>query len=206
MNQNILSELAERIRAGLAEGFDGPEVVLELAIESVSTDDDDPGIRDAARSVLAQVMEERQREQQDWPAITDCDRLDAAFEELNATGIAARHHWTCCGTCGVGQMQDELERLSESSEGPLVRGYAFYDQQGTEFAASDGLLYLNFGSAGEFASDAEYEARSVEIAIEVRDVLESHGLAVTWDGTYGQRPAVTMVWQRRQRPPRFCEE
>jgi len=34
--------------------------------------------------------------QREWPSVTDCDRLDRAFADLNGRGIVARQNFACC--------------------------------------------------------------------------------------------------------------
>lgn len=199
-----LEELATHIRQGLAEGFQSPEAVCEQAVEIVCDEHDEPDLANAARAVLAKLLAERKNEQRSWPAVTDCDKLDAAFEQLNAMGIMARHHWTCCSNCAAAEMPDEFHRLGGKWQGVPIIGYAYYHQQGSESAVDGAGVYLGFGSTERAPSAEVYKERSLRVARTVREVLESHGLKVTWNGTYGEKPHVAMRWQRRHRPPRFC--
>lgn len=41
--------------------------------------------------------------------VTDCGRLDRAFEELELLDIVARQNFTGCGTCGVERIDRELD-------------------------------------------------------------------------------------------------
>jgi hypothetical protein len=167
---------------------------------------EDPGaVRSLIEQTLPAALSDLKHAQESWPRVTDCDRLDAAFEDLNAMGIMARHHWWCCGTCGAGAMSGEFARLQGTWNGAPIVGYVFYHQQDTEIAVTHGDIALNYGSTEQAASEADYEAASVRIAETARAVCLRHGLAVDWDGTYETRPAVRLKWQRRRPPPRFTE-
>lgn len=206
MNKDVMNDDAtNRLLEGLREGFRTPEEVSESVLAMLIDVYGEPAACAAVKSLLPTVLESYRAEMRSWPAITDCDRLDAAFEELNARGIMARHDWLCCGNCGASAMPDEFDRLGGIWEGKPIIGYAFYHNQDTESAVAGYGLCLNYGSCEKTASEAEYLAKCIEIARSARDILVAHGLQVKWDGSYSQRPTVLLNWQRRSRPTRFCE-
>ena len=72
-------------RATSGRGFDSPADVHRLIDDLLEGDADEALLRAAvgpefARKAAAEAT---------WPPTTDCDRLDAAFETLNAHGIIA---------------------------------------------------------------------------------------------------------------------
>jgi hypothetical protein len=183
--------------------LDAPKL-LESAIELLSDEFEQDDLRRIADESLRSCARQFAQEQRFWPRITDCDRLDAAFEELNAVGIMARHHWTCCANCGRAEMPDEFDRLDGELSGVPIIGYTFYHQQDVERAAEGGDIYLCYGSTQPAETEDPYEKRCIDVAAIVRDTLARHGLAVQWDGTYERKVQVSLTWQRRARPPRFC--
>lgn len=199
-----IESLRQDIRQRIAMGFDEPARIVEFAVECCGEGDGDELTRQAA-VIYRELAAEHAERQRSWPVVTDCDRLDAAFEQLNAMGIMARHHWWCCGNCGAAAMPAEVERLDGKWEGKPIIGYTFYHVQGTESAADGYGLCLSYGSTEPAASAAAYEAQSVRIAELVRDTLRKHGLEIVWDGTYSKRLNVRIDWKRRAKPPRFCE-
>jgi len=201
-----LQDAENAIRLGLAGGFDSHEVLIERATEILSESHKGADFKGVAAAALARMLQERQEEMRSWPEVTDCDRLDAAFEDLNAMGIMARHNWWCCGNCGSGAMPDEFERLDGVWQGVPIIGYVYYHEQDTERAAEGGGVFLGFGSMIETDSEEEYEANSVLIARTAVQTLESHGLRVEWEGVITKRPCIVMNWQRRAKPERFCED
>lgn len=202
---SLESEVTDLIRSELAQGFRAREEIASYVGDMLGDVHDAAEVVAAAERLLPGLVAEREAEMAGWPAVTDCDRLDAAFEELNARGIMARHNWWCCGNCGCDVMPDERKRLRGKWQGVPIVGYAFYHAQDTECAAAGGGIYLNFGSCEQTRKRARYEAKSLEVGRTIVEVISKHGLSVAWDGTHGQRPRVEMEWRRRARPARFCE-
>src|SRR5881392_1615750 len=66
-------------------------VVVELLSDTYDADELRPhGERFTHEQIQAHVSE-----QAGWPVQTDCDRLDAAFADLEQAGIIARHDFSC---------------------------------------------------------------------------------------------------------------
>ena len=202
----LASEIEQLVRSRLAEGFDARDSIIPGVVESLGDQAPAEQIEPLARVALAQAVADRARDQASWPAITDCDRLDAAFEELNARGIMARHNWWCCTNCGRSVMPNEFDRLGGEFEGTPIIGYTFYHNQDVESAVQGGGICLCYCSTQQAPSEAEYDAQTLQVARLIQSVLTSHGLKVEWDGTIDRKLVVPMTWQRRGRPARFCEE
>jgi hypothetical protein len=188
-----------RILASIAEGFDDEAAILDGVIELLSDDLDDDAaaeLRAAAPAIYREAAAVHARAQAAWPAVTDCDRLDAAFDDLDRRGVVARHHWWCCQNCGHRAMPDERARAV--ADGRAARGYTFYHVQDTERAAEGGGLLLAYGAFDD-------PAAAGAIAAEVVDVLRAHGLAPSWSGSPAQRILLPMQWQRRARPVGWTE-
>lgn len=200
----VLDTLREQLSVHIAMGFDDAASIIENAVESCEDQADSDELTRAAAAFYRSLAAEHAERQRRWPATTDCDRLDAAFERLNEMGIMARHRWACCGSCAAAEMPGEFNRLGGEWEGVPIIGYAYYHQQDSESATQGGGLYLGYGST-EYADDERaYQAQGLRIAQTVCEVLKEHGLKVSWDGTYARRIHVSLDWQRRRRPGRFC--
>ncbi len=185
-----LEDMREYIRVQVAAGFAPVADLVDEAI-AVFADTTLPhaAVREAAESLAEAATAAHRADQGSWPEITDCDRLDAAFSALNAAGIVARQHFSCCGTCGATEIHDEMGR---ASGGAPVRGYAFYHVQDTEHAVDGELLFLSYGSA-DGAKDA-----AVAIGHEVVAAMREHGLRPEWNGRHANRIGLPLVWQRRR--------
>ena len=128
------------------------------------------------------------KEQVDWSHPTDCERLDQAFDDLKSRGIIAQHHYTCCGTCGMFEI--DLHLKYESKQGRQWRGYTFYHVQDTESAIHGNGQFLYYGSS----KDDQQE--SILIGHEIMEVLKDCGFDPQWDGSIEKRIFFDMSWQR----------
>jgi hypothetical protein len=188
---DIIEDLRGHIERDVAAGFRSADEIIESVVEVMDGEAEPAMLRAAAERLTQAAMTAHLTAQATWPPVTDCDRLDASFAELDRRGIVARQDFSCCGTCGAGEIRTEMEDVA--AMGRPVRGYAFYHMQDTEAAAEGQGLYLAYGSADEG------ELPALGIAGEIVDVLRTQGLAVTWDGTWNKRIQVSLDWKRRRR-------
>lgn len=164
----------------LSEGYRSfDEMVRELEEMSEA---DPPITKAQAREILAPMWREHAAAQADW-GTTDCDRITAAFAELDQSGIIAREHFSCCQNCGTAEIWAEADLTD--------RGYVFFHIQDTE-TAGDGVLYLAYGSRSNEPED------TVAVGREVVDTLQAHGLRTTWNGSESTRIQITdLEWRKR---------
>lgn len=182
--------LGEHIRRDVAAGFYDEDAILTNAAAAFEDEIDAATLRREAQRLLRAALAEQAEAMRDWPERTDCDRLDDAFDALEAGGVIARHNFTCCGTCGSAEIWDEIGAVEDAGGSP--RGYAFYHMQDTEHAAEGEGLYLNYGAC------EEGEEAALAVGREIVAQLEAHGLSTDWDGSWGQRIGVTLDWKRRR--------
>jgi hypothetical protein len=186
-----LDDLREFIRVQVAAGFSPvPDLVDEAVDVFADTTLAPAALREAATSLAVTTVAAHIAEQATWPPTTDCDRLEAAFAALDANGIVARQHFSCCGTCGATEIHDEMDRVAK--DGHPVRGYTFFHVQDTEHAVDGDGLFLSYGSV-----DHDKEA-AVAIGHEVVAALREQGLEPTWNGRHANRIGLPIVWQRRR--------
>jgi len=178
------------IETAVRGGFLARDEIVEAAMEI--TEDTAAASADEIVRHVDEVAQALAREQASWPSVTDSDRLDAAFAELERSGILARQDFTCCQSCGHAEIWDEAVDPS------AWRGYAFYHRQDTEAAVEGRGLYLGFGSTGGRA------AETASIGAEIVAALHAQGLAVDWDGDVRKRIGVgPFTWRRRLDPEAF---
>jgi hypothetical protein len=185
----LLEDVRRQVERDLAGGFVSRDEIVQYAVEAFA--DEVPGapVEATARRALDEALAARAIDEATWPAVTDCDRLDAAFAALEAEGVISRQNFTCCGSCGSSEIWDEMGKVRDAG-GP-VTGYAFYHQQDTERAAEGGGLYFNYGAV----EDSEAAALAVGHRIMVR--LREQGLEPDWDGRIEQRIGLELDWKRR---------
>lgn len=188
---DLMDDLRDAVERYVAAGFLSAEEIVECAIETVVEEDDDPRrLRPATVHLLERALAAHARAQATWPPVTDCDRLDEAFAELETRGIVARQDFSCCGTCGAAEILEEME--GAAAAGVAVRGYVFYHAQDTESAVEGHGLCLSYGTG------ADDEGGALAIGREIVAVLARHGLAPAWDGRWGQRITLPLDWKRRR--------
>src|SRR5215470_16361553 len=114
-------DLHDFVKVQVAAGFAPLDAIVDEAVEVFAGTTPDPdALRTAARAVTEQALSAHMQAQLEWPETTDCDRLDAAFAELDRVGIVARQHYSCCGTCGSNDIRDEMDRTV------TARGFTFF--------------------------------------------------------------------------------
>lgn len=178
--------IAREIRAGYVPDAE----IADLAIVLLADECDEAVLRFHADRLVAELLAVHRREQETWPPVTDCDRLDRAFAELEAAGIVSRQNFSCCGTCGAAEIDMEMDEAASS--GRQVRGYAFFHEQDTAAAMECGRLFLSYGAI------EEGENAAVAVGHEVAAALRRNGLRVDWDGRWEHRIAVPIDWKRRR--------
>lgn len=189
-DDDLLSELREQIRCDVAAGFEDGGKILENAVAALEDQADPAFLESHGRRLVAEELSAHAAEQEGWPAQTDCDRLDAAFAELDRSGVVARQHFTCCGTCGLAEIDREI--AAAEAGGVRTRGYTFYHMQDTEAAVEGYGICLYYGSC------EEGEAADLAIGREIAAELKRHGLRPEWNGSLDRRIEVPMDWKRRR--------
>jgi hypothetical protein len=144
------------------------------------------------RNALIHAVSALIQDQENWPVLTDFDRLQLAFDMLEDEDIVARQHFTCCGTCGAAEIGIEMDEFQELS-GREAKGYVFFHQQDTEGAVESGSLYISYGAADATASAEE----NVAIGQRMFEILQSVGLKPVWDGKINHRVGLAIDWKRR---------
>jgi hypothetical protein len=175
------------VEAGLRAGRDVDEVVDYAA---GAMEDHAAGLA-VARAHAKVVVERLVRESAAWPDTTDCDRLDDAFADLERAGVVARKDFTCCRTCAMDEIADEMDMAE--GDGVDVRGFAFFHQQDTERAVAEGRLFIGFGPRDRRSDSPECFA----VGRAVVDALRARGLRAAWDGGGERRIEVVLDWNRR---------
>ena len=181
--------LVDWARVWVRAGYMTRTQIADTLLDMAEDEGLDPELFDAD-GLVAREIADLKAEQLQWPTVTEWDRLDAALEALDMAGIVARSDFSCCGNCGVGEMDEELNRLE--ARGGRPRGYVFFHQQDTEAAVRGQGLYFNYGGAVT-ESDAEHAG----IARELVSALEGAGLKPSWNGDLARRVRVDVDWKRR---------
>lgn len=177
--------ILDAIKKAVWSGFSSPDDVQQL-IDDILEDDADEAM---LRSAVAPEFDRKAAEELTWPDVTDCDRLDRAFESLNENGVIALHNAGYTMSDGHGDVGEVLHERVPGS----VRGYCFYHGQDVERAVDGGGLLIAFG---DLRADP---AAKLGIGNLVKQALEVEGLDVEWDHDSEKRINVKLDWKRRRR-------
>jgi hypothetical protein len=194
-DDDAAGEVVTQIRWMLASGlFDADEIIRRAVRDGLESNTENE--REAfAVATLREAVEAHVRAEQSWPELTDVDRLERAFDELNIAGIVARHNVGWDSSDVVYQQHEEIERLRGLGESP--RGSVAYHEQDLEVAVADRGLDLRYGAVGDAP---DYEAATAVIAQEVVAALARNGLTPTWSGEISTTISLPMTWRRRVSP------
>lgn len=182
-------QIVSEMRSLTRSGFYSKQALIDLysdeICESCGLDPDD------VMAIIEADLQALAEEKVTWPAVTDCDRLDAAFTELKSQGLITLHN------VGITQMEgaNGVQKHYQSHPNPdAVKGYCFYHTTDLERAIRGLGLYLAFGPMDTALEDVQGPI----IGEQVRQSLEAQGLIVEWDGTFNTRMLLPdIVWQRR---------
>jgi hypothetical protein len=165
-------------------GFRGVDAVNEMLADIL-----EPGVDEAAmRAAIHDEFRKKAAAEAEWPATTDCDRLDAAFAKLETQGI--------CALPNAGyEMSDGYTEVAEAEHARQrdYRGYCFYHGQDVEKALAGHGVHIVFGAMNDDP------AEGVKVGRTVRDALLEQGLQIAWNETIEQRLHIPgILWRRRQ--------
>ena len=187
---DLLDDVRDQVRRDVAAAFEPPEVILESAIDVFAGEIDAARLEAHARRCLDEELAAHAEAQAQWPAPTDCERLDAAFAALERQGVVTRQNFSCCGSCGALEIRTEMK--NEEARGARVSGYAFYHAQDTESAVHGYGLCLNYGAR------EDGKAAALAVGRQICEELERHGLTADWNGSWDRRIEVPIDWKRRR--------
>jgi len=177
----------ETVTLLIASGFFN-EDDLETYLADMAFDPDAaPHAKPVRETALAAFAAKRAAEA-GWPAVTDWDRLAAAFTALEAGGILALHNAGMTTSDAHGDAWDLIGRAPKGA----WRGFAFYHGQDVERAVNGGSLFIGFDAVADGA-DAKRG-----IGNEIVATLKAQGFAPEWNGDPETRidvPGIT--WQKR---------
>ncbi|WP_285493478.1 hypothetical protein [Actinomadura sp. NBRC 104425] len=182
-------DLRQYVRLLLALGEEDFDGIVQNGTEYL---DDAPGAEAPARRLAEEEFAGYLADQRTWPEVLESDRLLRAFRDLDLAGIVARVDFTCCQSCGVCEIGDEVP----DDEHHAYRGYVFCHRQDMHGAVHGDGLYLSYGVFTD--APVQVPGGSAAIGEEVAAALRRHGLQVDWGGDPGKRIGVPLTWRRRR--------
>ena len=185
LDRDVLDEIDVLVRGGFEARDDIVEILCEEMFEPGELSATD--VADAVDAAIAR----HNLDQRAWPAVTDCDRLDAVFAALNAQGIVALQNAGYTQSDGHSDITEAWQNLPNPD---TAFGYCFYHGQDLARAVRDEGLWLAFGPL-----DADKEAsEGPRIGALIVAELQRAGFATQWNGTFDERIGVPRIdWKKR---------
>jgi hypothetical protein len=177
--------IMDAIKTCVWSGFYDADDVHRV-VDDILEDDADEAM---LRSAVAPEFEKKAVAEDTWPQETDCDRLDQAFDIMNSKGIIALQNAGYTMSDGLGDVGEALH----GRDCGTIKGYCFYHGQDLERAVAGAGLMLAFG---DLDSDP---AQKTAIGYTVKEILESTGFVVDWNGNPESRLNIpNLDWKRRK--------
>lgn len=176
-------------------GMETDQQILDTMVDGCS---DSSFSREEIKKIVEPILHEerakRRKEYETWPAETDCDRLDKAFKELDASGIKPFHHITNNPSSAEVEVYDAMSKPANAG----YRGCVWYHFQQTQAAVELGTLRLCYAPCN-IAPETKTEEDQLfgAIAQEIIAALAKHGLKCDWSGNSEEQIPITIKWQRR---------
>jgi hypothetical protein len=185
----ITNEVNNEISVAVRGGFFDRERIIRIFLEEMYS----PG--DLNESDVIECVDEKIRilevEKATWPSVTDCDRLNMVFNELNNMSIIALQN---AGFTQSDGYEDSMSTYKMRDDKAEIIGYCFYHGQDLDRVVSTGDLYIAFGPINPELEETD----GSRIGKIVTDKLLEHGFMVEWNGSFNKRICVhNIIWQRR---------
>jgi hypothetical protein len=187
---HIAARMLDEAESSVSRGQDDEESIVELLVqlaEEEVDDVDEPTLTNLARAAVHSAIKDQIARQVSWPKVTDCDRLDSAFSDLNKRGVLTIAGDICCSNCAHDQLDGDVQNDLNA------HGYAFYNAHDVAGVVPDASWFMFIGFGCPDGGPAEITS----VAREVARALEKHGLKAIWDGDPMEKVWVRLTWQRR---------
>ena len=185
MEADDLGEISTLVRSGFFKRDDVVRIMSEEYYEHGTLDEGE--LSNAVEEAFDQLV----AEQDSWPVVTDCDKLDKAFAALNQRGVIALQN---AGMDQSDGFEDFRAALDEAPNRTEIIGYCFYHGQDLARAVRSQGLFLAFGPVGP----SDEEICGAEVGRLVQEEMARVGFEVEWDGSFTSRISIPNIhWQRR---------
>jgi hypothetical protein len=197
MKRGLLKELRERATLEVKAGAATKSDILSSLTDIMKYDYELSGqalaeAKATMKDVVANLFEQHQKEQATFPEVTDCDRLDAAFADLEQQGVLTAQNAGYTQSDGFDDISERYAGLSKKQQKTFV-GFVFFHGQDLERVLESRKLLLAFGAGN---GDSKQDIKAGKL---VQKVLTAHGFKVEWNGKSDTRlELATFTWQKRR--------
>lgn len=188
MSEDILTEMFTIIKNEVLAGYLSRDDIIEVVLDSIEAGNSPDWLKNKTERITDKVLAYHQKRSSKWLHVTDNDKLDEAFAELDRQGIVARQDFTCCQNCGLHEIDVEI---NDTKVYRPVTGYVFFHTQDTMSAVRGNGLYLAYGAINK--NDV------LRVPHQIVETLVRHGLYTKWEGSIAKRIYLPdFKWQRRR--------
>jgi hypothetical protein len=197
MKKTVLKELRERAELEIKAGFASQREILAMLSEVMKYDHELKGDelkegKKELKELIDKLLEQHQKDQKKFPEVTDCDKLDAAFADLEQQGILTAQNAGYTQSDGFEDINERYYRLSKKEQKAYV-GFVFFHGQDLERVLEGGPLLFAFGSG---KGDKKLDVKAGKL---IQKALEAHGFKVKWNGKSDTRLEISkFTWQKRR--------
>lgn len=176
--------ILESIKNRVWSGFDSPEQIQAMVTDILEEEANEEMLREAVTLEFAKKL----REEENWPNITDFDRLNDVFANLKKRGVLCLHDAGYTMSDG----HEDAHELIQSYPAGTFFGYCFYHGQDIERALTGSGLMLAFDHVEGDVPDKS------TVGLAVQEELEKVGFSVDWDQTINRRINIPKFdWKHR---------
>jgi hypothetical protein len=169
-------------------GFYTPKIVFEIVTQDWFPNGEVDQV--LVQSAIDSEFAKKSEAESTWPQVTDCDRLDDAFDELNRSGLIALEYAGIENSDGDTYVAEFLEERGGEEAG--FEGFCFYHAQDVESALKRRILTMCYGG---FDGSEE---KTAEIAQRIVKTMQEHGLQAVWSGDVTSKIEIhNIMWQRK---------
>lgn len=180
----IEAYIRKAIRFWVWSGYYDAKTVAQMLPDVL----EDGADEDAMYAAIPETFAAKTSAENEWPEVTDCNRLDTAFAALEANGVCALQNTGHTQSDGL----SDTREAAQARGAEKYRGFCFFHSQDIESALDGQGMYVAYGAFDRMG------ARSVEIGQRVVEALREAGLAVEWNGDERKRILLPAIqWRRR---------
>ena len=176
--------IASCIHTWAHSGFYTRDEANEFLCDILENDVNEKNMRDLIESEFTA----KEALESEWPPITDCDKLDMVFAELNSDMIISIQNAGYTMSDGL----DDVGEVHSRKPHGTYAGYCFYHGQDLDRAIATGELMIAFGDMKDTPDGKK------TIANKILAAMERHGIRAIWEGNVNNRIKIPKIqWQRR---------
>ena len=200
MTISYADDIAERVRLAVAGGYDPPDQIIEDLVELVEYDPDAHEyiaglglpLTEHMTTLVNDALALHNAAEASFPEVTDCDRLDSAFDQLATSGILTGQDVGMTMSDVRDDMWAAVDQARRRGQG--ARGWVAFHRQDVDRVVDTGTLCIAYAAATDLDDDFRL------IGTEVAEALRSAGFEVDWNGDPARRIELHgLAWQKRRR-------